>query len=334
LNGAGSELAGRAILGFLLFMATGVKWLCVVAVGFFICGSAQAAADERLLSSTDLAAMDRDNAMWRVVQIDDDVETNLRLWQSKGFAEAEVNRLKPSLIAVWDVAVERNYGWLSQEAIEQIQKIDRTYTAHLRALRLFNAFGIRTDALRPEGMTSLSREWQRAIQHRLDDRDLREFRLMNSRSALTIARLGQGLNFSTDEMRSLCEWQREFEEQHERDPRNQGYFHRSWRAEDNFEYWTKVRSLLGDSRLVVYLARADRDFDRMNRTVTSLGVSDPTTVLDLWWMKEKREIATARTNDRKEAERVSRLTHDGAEELLGKVRFAQYSQDETGRWLR
>lgn len=300
----------------------------------FIFRLAEAAPDERLLSSADLAVMDRDNAMWRVVQVDDDVETNLRLWRSKGFTEAEVNRLGPSLIAVWDVAVERNYGWLSQEAIEQIQKVDRKYTAHLRALRLFSAFGIRTDALRPEGMASLSREWQRAIQHRLEDRDLQEFRLMNSRSALTIARLAKGLNLSTDEMRTLCEWQREFDEQHERDPRNQGYFHRSWRAEDNLEYWTNVRSLLGDARLVVYLARADPDFDRMSQTVTRLGVSAPTTMLDLWWLKEKREITTARTNDRKEAERVAQLTHDGAEELLGKVCFAQYSQDETARWMR
>lgn len=315
-------------------MARPLLLLGLATIGFFVLPTVRGAESERLLSSADLAVLDRDNSMWRSVRVDDDVDTNLQVWRSKGFTEADVNRLKPSLIAVWDVAVERNYGWLSQEAIEQIQKVDRKYTAHLRALRLFNAFGIRTDALRPEGMTSLSREWQRAIQHRLDDRDLREFRLMNSRSALTIARLGRGLNFSVDEMRSLCEWQREFEEQHERDPRNQGYFHRSWRAEDNFEYWTKVRSLLGDARLVVYLARADRDFDRMNRTVTSLGVSDPTTVLDLWWMKEKREIATARTNDRKEAERVARLAHDGAEELLGKVRFAQYSQDETARWLR
>jgi hypothetical protein len=157
---------------------------------------------------------------------------------------------------------------------------------------------------------------------------------MNSRSALTIARLGEGLNFSTDEMRTLCEWQREFDEQHERDSRNTGYFHRSWRAEDNLEYWTNVRSLLGDVRLVTYLSRADRDFDRMNQTVARLGVSAPTTVLDLWWMKEKREIATARTYDREESERVARLTHDGAEKLLGKVRFAQYSQDETARWLR
>lgn len=310
--------------------------LGLVSIGIFVLPLAEmnGGEHEHLLSSSDLAVMDRDNSMWRLVRVDDDVETNLRLWRSKGFTEADVNRLQPSLSAVWDVEVQRNYGWLSQEAVEQIQKVDRKYIARLRALRLFSAFGIRTEALRAEGMTALSREWQSAIRHRLDDRDLREFRLMNSRSALTVARLGQGLNFSTDELRTLCEWQREFEDQHEHDPRNQGYFHRSWRAEDNLEYWTKVRSLLGDARLVVYLARADRDFDRMNQTVTRLGVSTPTTVLDLWWMKEKREIATARTSDRKESERVARLTHDGAEELLGKVRFAQYSQDETARWLR
>ncbi len=315
-------------------MARPLLLLGVVTIGFLVLPSVRGRESEHLLSSADLAVMDRDNSMWRLVRVDDDVETNLRLLRSKGFTEADVIRLKPSLIAVWNVQIERNYGWLSQEAIEQIQKVDRTYTAHFRALRLFSAFGIRTDALRPEGMLSLTREWQRAIRHRLDDRDLQEFRLMNSRSALTVARLGDGLNFSTDELRTLCEWQREFEEQHERDSRNQGYFHRSWRAEDNLEYWTNVRSLLGDARLVVYLARADRDFDRMNQTVTRLGVSAPATVLDLWWMKEKREIATARTHDREESERVGQLTHDGAEELLGKVRFAQYSQDETARWLR
>ncbi len=315
-------------------MAKPLLLLGLATIGIFVLPSVRGGGSEHLFSSADLAVMDRDNSMWRVVRVDDDVETNLRLWRSKGFTEAEVNRLKPSLIIVWTVEVERNYGWLSPEAIEQVQKVDRTYIVHLRALRLFNAFGIRSDALRPEGMTSLNREWQRAIRHRLDDRDGREFLLMNSRSALTIARLGDGLNFSTDEMRTLCEWQREFEEQHERDPRNQGYFHRSWRAEDNLEYWTNVRSLLGDARLVVYLARADQEFDRMNQTVTRLGISASTTVLDLWWMKEKRETATARNHDREESERVERLTHEGAEELLGKVRFAQYSQDETARWLR
>ncbi|MEO6995659.1 MAG: hypothetical protein ABI273_18785 [Lacunisphaera sp.] len=315
-------------------MARPLLLLSVATIGFFVLPAVRGGESEHLLSSADLAVMDRDNSMWRLVRVDDDVETNLRLWRSNGFTEVDVNRLKPSLIAVWNVEVKRNYGWLSQEAIEQIQTVDRKYTAHLRALRLFAAFGIRSEALRPEGMLSLTREWQRAIRHRLDDRDGQEFRLMNSRSALTIARLGEGLNFSTDEMRTLCEWQREFDEQHERDPRNQGYFHRSWRAEDNLEYWTNVRTLLGDARLVVYLSRADRDFDQMNKMVTRLGIIAPTTVLDLWWIKEKREIATARTSERDEAERIARLTHDGAEALLGKVRFAQYSQDETARWLR
>ena len=309
-------------------------WLGLATIGFFVLPLERSAEGERLLSSADLAVLDRDNAMWRLVHVDEDVESNLGHWREKGFAEADVNRLKPTLIALWDVEVQRNYGWLSQDAVERIQVVDKKYLSRLRALRLFFGFGIRNDVLQPEGMVALTREWQRAIQYKLDDRELMEFRLMNSRSAQTIARLGKGLNFSTDEMRTLCEWQREFEEQHERDPRNQGYFHRSWRAEDNLDYWTNVRSLLGDSRTIVYLARADLEFDRMNQAIARLGEGAPTTVLDLWWMKEKREIANARTHDRQEWDRVCRLTHNGAEELLGKVRFAQYSQDETARWLR
>ena len=72
----------------------------------------------------------------------------------------------------------------------------------------------------------------------------------------------------------------------------------------------------------------------MNQVVTRLDDITPTLALDLWWMKEKREIANARTSDRDEWERVNRQTHSGVEELLGKARFAKYSMDETARWLR
>ena len=315
-------------------MARMLLWLGLATIGFFVLPLVSGGESTQLLSSADLAVLDRDNAMWRLVHVDEDVESNLRHWREKGVTETDVNRLKPTLIALWDVEIERNYGWLSPDAVERIQAVDKKYLSRLRALRLFMGFGIRSDALQPGGMVALTREWQRAIQHKLDDRELMEFRLMNSRSAQTIARLGKGLNFSTDEMRTLCEWQREFEEQHERDPRNQGYFHRSWRAEDNLDYWTNVRSLLGDARTIVYLARADLEFDRMNQAIARLGEDTPTTVLDLWWMKEKREIANARTNDRQECERIGRLTQNGAEELLGKVRFALYAQDETARWLQ
>jgi hypothetical protein len=313
-------------------MGTGKKLLGLVVLCFFFVGGAAAA--ERLYSLSELAALDRENAMWRLVQVEDDVDANLQLWKSKGFTEGDVNSLKPRLVEVWDIGLERNFGWLSQDAIERIQKVDQRFTARLRAIRLFKAYGIRAGELRMETASSLTRDWQRAIMRQLDYQEIAEFRLVNSRSAQTITRLGKGLEFTTDELRTLCEWQREFDVQHTRDPRLQGYSHRTWRSEDNLDYWTRVRSLLGDVRFQVYFSRIDAGFDRMNQAIARLDGITPTVVLDLWWIKEKREISNSRVIDRQERDRVARQTYQGAEELLGKARFAVYSQDETARWLR
>jgi hypothetical protein len=313
-------------------MGKGEKLLGLVVLCFFLVGGAAAA--ERLYSISELATLDRENAMWRVVRVEDEVDANLQIWKSKGFTEEDVKSLKPRLVEVWDVGLERNFGWLSQDAIERIQKVDRRFTIRLRTIRLFKACGIRAGEVRTETISSLTRDWQRAIMRQLDYQEIAEFRLVNSRSAQTITRLGKGLEFTTDELRTLCEWQREFDVQHSRDPRMEGYSHRTWRSEDSLDYWTRVRSLLGDVRFQVYFSRADAGFDRMNQAIARLEGITPTVVLDLWWMKEKRELASSRASDRLERERVARQTYQGAEELLGKARFAVYAQDETARWLR
>lgn len=313
--------AGKRMLRLLLILA-------VVAV------AGKASESDRILTEAELAFIDRENAMWRLVRVEDEVPANVRLWRSKGFTEFEVNLLLPQLTAIWEVELERNYGWLSKEAIGRLQDVDRRFIYRLRTARLYQAAGIQSGQGRPETLAGVTREWQRAIQRELDSREIAEFRLMNSLSAQKVARWMKGLRVSPDELRTLCLWQRDFDGQHRDDPRFPTGLQRVRRIEDDLDYSSRLRALLGDDRFVVYLVRADPDFERLYQSVAQLENANATMALDLWWLKQRHAIHQGKIPGFKARGNQRAQFNEEAEAILGTVRFSVYRQDEAARWLR
>ena len=307
-------------------------FLLFIVAAIFVRGSDS--GSDRIFSAAELATLDRENEMWRTLRVDENVGQCVQRLRENGFSELEITLLRPKIDAIWTVELERNFGWLSKEAIGKIQEVDKKFMPRLRAVRLYGAIGIRKFAGKEEKMNELSREWQRAIQRELDFREITEFRLVNSSSAQLVARLTKGITLTTDEFRVLCEWQRDFDGQHRA---NSGFSNPSDRrviVEDKFDLYSRIRSLLGDARFAVYLAQAETDFERMNEALASVDHLSPGLTLDLWWVKQKREIARASTKEPVELKKINERTRQSAESLLGQERFAQYSVDETSRWLK
>lgn len=289
--------------------------------------------EDRLLTAAEIASLDRENAMWHLVRVEEDAATNFRLLRSRGFTESEVNSIRARLTAIWEVELERNYGWLSKEAIKRIEAVDRVFSIRLRAVRLFEEIGVRTGPHKLEKITALSRDWQRAIQRELDYRETTEFRLMNSNSAIQVARLVKGLVLNADELRTLCEWQREYDGVHGLPGKSVERHRSAWRKETLLDHWARIRPLLGDQRFAVYLSGASPGFARMNQVVGQLESISPSMTLDLWWLRQKHEIARIRaSSDKGEIERLDGQLNANISSLLGETRLAAYYQIEDPAW--
>lgn len=138
------------------------------------------------------------------------VEENLARLGAAGFTPAEVAAIQPRLAAMWDVPVERNFGWLHEDTVREIREIDRQFIGRMRAVRLCEAMGIRSGGRAPGNVNSITRLWRGVVFKVLDYDEIAEFRLMNSASAREVGRLVEGLTLSDDELRTLFEWQRDF----------------------------------------------------------------------------------------------------------------------------
>ena len=97
---------------------------------------------ERIFTAGELAALDRENAMWRQVRVDAEVPEILQAWRKAGFTEEEVNALAPRLSSLWEVSSSRHYGWLHEDTVEQLKEVDREFIVRMRAVRLQQATGV------------------------------------------------------------------------------------------------------------------------------------------------------------------------------------------------
>jgi hypothetical protein len=155
-------------------------WLGILLSWPGISALAQSRSGDVILTPSELAALERENAMWRATQVEETVEQTRQRWRAAGFTTAEVDSLSPRLHEIWDVEPARQFGWLPAEAIERIEEVDREFMVRWRAARRYEATGIRFAGKTPEDLASLNRAWQRAILRVLDPRDVAEYRLMNS----------------------------------------------------------------------------------------------------------------------------------------------------------
>lgn len=293
---------------------------------------AQAPAFDRLLTDAEVKALERENALWRMVRTDDDVAANLAQLKKAGAKEAELAAMEPRLVEWWDVPYERNFGWLHEDTAARIRDIDRVFISRVRAMRLYAGTGVRSGGEIPPSAEALERQWRRAILKALDYDEVAEFRLMNSASAREVSRRVQGLALTADEQRTLFEWQREFEQ------RRRGYTALvstvpAALREEQLDEWQRTRDLLGDERFAIYLGRAHAAFIHMQAALGKTGPVESKVALDLWWLRQKEGAARdaiPQVAKRDEATARMRLR---AQELLGEARLTEYSQDPDARWI-
>lgn len=303
-------------------------WLALVPL-------AGAAGEERLLTPDDLAALDRQSAMWRLVRPEEDVEANLRRWREAGCTSADVAALSGQLAALWHIGIERYYGWLDAATIERIAAVDREFVVRLRALRLHQATGITAGPPGPRTITALNVLWRRAILRVLDDDELGEFRLMNSGPAREISRLLEGIPRSTAEDRRLFQLERDFQLAYAAGdlpgpPRADRHY-----REARLDHLMAIREVLGDGRFAAYLSRADPDFAGMREALGRLAPEDATLAVDLWRVRQKDGIARLRqtaTVPRTPGERDAEV-QAAALDVLGPDRFSRYMQEADAGWL-
>jgi hypothetical protein len=312
--------------------------LCLALGGALLSGLPAPAArgqenSDHLLTTGELRTLERENAMWRLVRPGESVEGNIARIGAAGFTPEEVAAVQPRLAAMWDVPVERNFGWLHQDTVRQIEEIDRQFITRMRALRLYGATGIRPGGQTPVSVSSLTRLWRGAVFKVLDYDEIAEFRLMNSASAREVGRLVEGLNLSDDELRTLFEWQREFAGTHGPTPPGSGNQPAWWRQEQ-LDQWQRIRELLGDERFAVYLSRASVRFAPMQQALVRTGEAGAKAALDLWWLRQGYEAARSNRNPvvRREEE-LKAETRVKALAILGAERLAHYMDDQDGRWL-
>lgn len=293
---------------------------------------AQAPAAEELLTDAEIAALDRENAMWRLANPDEGLAANVARLRQAGYTEEEIATLQPRLAAMWTVPFERNFGWLRPETVERIRAVDREFVARMRAAQLRERTGIQVAGSGREDTGTVNRFWRVAIVHALAPNELGEFNLMNSTAARQEARLARGLILTADEQRTLFEWRRDYDGRHGPSLATVGVMN-EWQREMFLDQCRRLRDLLGDERFVVYLERANPAFARMLEALTKDGPLSPTVALSLWWLRRKDAVERDAASYTVRRDELTMRMRVRAAELMGEVRLAAYERDADARWL-
>jgi hypothetical protein len=301
-----------------------------------IWAAAQPAISEKLLTPAEIAGIERENEMWRLLRAEEEVPRNLAILREAGFAEEEIKRLEPRMTEWWTIPFERHFGWLSFETVERIQEIDRTYTARMRAARVRAETGIQIMAPYLSSPRQVSAQWHMAILTALDYNEIAEFRLMNSPSARKVDVLTKDIALTEAERRQLNEWQREFDAEYGRGTggANSQEDNRRWRQETQLDFHRRVRDLLGDQRFATYLAATNSSFRRLRDILQGAGVTEASAGLDAWWIRQRYQVLRARENRWSELDELAGAERAELTTLFGAEAFARYVADkEESRWL-
>jgi hypothetical protein len=297
-------------------------------------GVAQPAPGEELLTDSEIAAMDRENGMWRLANPDQGLAANITRLKQAGYSDEEIAALQPRLAAMWTVPFERNFGWLRPDAVERIRAVDHEFVGRMRAAQLYDRTGVRTGTGGQETTAAVNHQWRVAILQALTNDELVEFQLMNSTAARQESRLTRGLALTGDEQRTLFEWRRDYDGRHG-SPLSTESGLSAWQRELLLDQCRRLRDLLGDARFAVYLSRINPGFERMRIALDRGGEVKPATALELWWLRQKDypEIDSQRgVTVPGRAALLARLQERVAG-ILGEAKLKAYLEDTDGRWL-
>jgi hypothetical protein len=292
--------------------------------------------DERILSPAELVALEREDGMWRVLQVDEELPVCLARLRTAGYSAEEIDAFQPRLAAIWEPTADRNYGWLQEEVVVRIKAVDREFIARMRAVRLWETAGLRPKDFSRENEQTVNRLWRQAILRVLDYDELAEFRLMNSAAAREAGRLLQGIELTADEQRVLFMGERDFARDYGAAP------FEAWGADwkelvaAQLDHFAAVREVLGSERFAVYLERAAPDFAPLREALGGTPSVSAGAAVDLWWLRKQRDLAAAKKGfmTAREWQATVANLRSAAAKVLGQDKFAAYVQRDDARWLR
>lgn len=294
--------------------------------------AAQEASDgQHLLTDAEVAGLERQNQLWRLVRPDEDKAANLARIRAAGFTAEEVAAVEPRLAAMWDVPFERNFGWLRPETAEQIRAVDRQFIARMRATRMYTATGVRAGGQAPIKVEALNRLWRGAILRALDYDEIAEFRLMNSASAREEMRRVRDLVLTEDELRTLFVWRREYDARQV--PVQPDVRLSAAQQEARLDQWRRLRDLLGDERFVQYLERDHPGFATMRRALDKVQVTDASVALNIWWLRQNEGYVRNQEPRGHVRDELTAALRVKVEVLIGEAPLTDYLADEDARWL-
>jgi hypothetical protein len=318
-------------------MKFGGKFL-TAALGLVLLAPLAAAAsrdDARILSEEELKAMEREDGMWRVLHVDEELPACVDRLRAAGYTAAEINAFEPGLREIWETTIERNFGWLQEETVEKIKAVDREFIARIRVARLRVTAGLALKDFPPADESTLNRQWRKALLRVLDYDEIAEFRLMNTGAAREASRLLQGISLTKDEQRVLFLGERDHARDYGTTPFDAAGSDWRERANARLDHYAAVREVLGPDRFAVYLERAAPDFAQMREALGGNPPVSVTAVIELWWLRKQREIAAGRKGAMTGRDRLAldAELQKSALQLLGKDKFAGYFQRDDARWL-
>lgn len=321
----------------LLLGALGLGWtgvgLVAAPVATRISGL-EAESAPPLVSAAELALLDRENAMWRLADVEVDPAGVIATWRAAGFSAEEIARAEPILTVIWEVPLRRQFGWLSRETAEKIKAVDAAFVAQMRAARLRLVRGVIVEKFPVAMPLQVSAQWRRAVLQVLDHREIGEFNLMNSGFARRVEDWAGDVPLSDDERRTLIEWEREFALVHQSPEAWAGGSPsaRAWRERAREDLHDRMRALLGDERAATYLAGSNRAFGRMCEALDDLAL-DAHGLLELWALRRDYQRKAPQVYGSAEKKALAAATQARVEALLGPELYQVYTKHPESRWL-
>lgn len=291
---------------------------------------------ERIYSLEEVAIIDRETKLWRLVDATKTVDANLGLLSAAGFPATEVEAIKPRLVAMWEVDLGLRLDWLGEPTLTKIRELEPEFIIQMRKARARNQVVRLGGAREPLTPEQIKGRWRSEIVRLLSDRELQEFTLMNSPSAVALDKLTKDLVLTVDERRTLYQWKQQFEGD-KLMVRSQSHLKLGEIAarlqEAQLDHWQRMRDLLGDDRFEVYLRAADAGFAHMADVLNQIPDLNRTDALNLWWIRKKDQLADTRMIWGSERYQLKVKAYEAAVAVLGAAPLKIYEVNADAKWL-
>ena len=283
-----------------------------------------------LLTAEDLAALHRENALWRAVRADLDVPANMELLGRLGYEAADLAWFRLKLEQVWLLPGAQGLGFLGADTRAKIEEVEREFVGLYRNTRRFEETGIRPESGPLYSKRQLNAMWRRALMRALSYEEMRDYGLARSAEARQVDRFAQGLELSPLEHRELIRLTREFGDGNNAVFALRPTMRETYEAQS--EHYTAIRHLLGDERCALYLERANEDFLALCRALPD--DTPATAALDLFGLRLKTAISLRQKPlSPKERQNVAGTAREEAAGILDQTVFETYLRSDHARWL-